>query len=107
VGNTSHGDAHSLGYITGSEHDIQLARRDLGILIEGLVKINEEKEQDCIRILALDLQVLLADWADIIFGGHVLILRLLGERVKVQVWFAITIRLIGLPARGAHSRLKQ
>ena len=41
-----------------SQRDIQLARRQLGILIKHFVKVTHTKHQDTVWILALDVEIL-------------------------------------------------
>ena len=72
-GNAGHGDAFALRDRPGSKDNIQFAGSDLGILVKGLIKVTQAKENDRIRILALDFQVLLADGRDVI--GHATILK--------------------------------
>jgi hypothetical protein len=54
---------------SGGEHQVQLARGDLSIIIKGLVKIAQAKKNNRTRIFLFDIQVLLSDWGN--FISHV------------------------------------
>ena len=49
-----HGHALPLGDVARGEHDVQLVRHRVGVVVKGLVKIAQPKEEDGIRVLALD-----------------------------------------------------
>ncbi len=70
MGNAGHGNAGALGDGAGGEEEIQLTGSGFGILVEGLVKIAEAKEEDGVGILALDLEILFADGGDVVVWGH-------------------------------------
>jgi hypothetical protein len=57
----SHGDTDAFRDRPRGEDDIQLTRGDLGILIEGFVKVTQAEEHDRIRMLAFDIQVLASE----------------------------------------------
>jgi len=50
---------------------VEFTRGGLRILVEGLVEIAQAEEQDRVRVLAFDLQVLLADGGDILGHGPI------------------------------------
>ena len=58
----------------GGQDDIEFAGSDLGIFIEGFVKIAQAKEQNRVRILAFDFEILFADGGDIVFGHGMILL---------------------------------
>ncbi len=71
MGDARHGDAHALRHVARGEHNFQFAGDDFGIGIEGFVEIPQAEEEDCLRVLAFDLQVLAADGRDFgFFLGH-------------------------------------
>ena len=50
-----------LAHLAPGQRDLELARDDLGVLIEGLVEVAHPKEQNRVRVLALEALVLLPD----------------------------------------------
>ena len=52
--------AHALAHRPRGEDDLQLARHELGVLVERLVEVAQPEEDDGLREAALDLQVLAA-----------------------------------------------
>ncbi len=65
VGNAGHGHARAFSHVAGSQDDVQLARGNLGVLVERLVEIAQAEEEDRLGILALDFQILLPDGGDV------------------------------------------
>ncbi len=57
--NSGHRDPHAFGNIAGGQHDLQFLRRDLGIVVEGLIEVAQSEEQNGVGILALDFKILL------------------------------------------------
>ncbi len=54
------------------QDDLEVARDRLGVIVEGLVKIAQPKEEDRTRVSALDLQILPTQRRRLMFGiGHV------------------------------------
>ena len=74
VWDTRHRDARPFGNIARGEHDIQLARRRLGILVKSFVKIAQPKKKNSVGVLAFYFQVLFANGADIFIDDHAHIL---------------------------------
>src|SRR5262249_9498612 len=66
-GDTGHGHALPLGHVAPGQHDVQLAGHQLGIGVESLVKVAQPKEDDGLRILALDVQILTPDGGEVFF----------------------------------------
>jgi hypothetical protein len=62
-----HGHPLAFGHISARQHDFQLPRHEFCVGVEGLVKIAQPEEHNDARILALDIEVLLADGSDIFF----------------------------------------
>ena len=61
VGNARHGDLLPFGDVAAGQDDIQFTRSDLGVFVESLVKVSQAEEQNGIRIVLFNIQVLLAD----------------------------------------------
>jgi hypothetical protein len=74
------GHRHALPFADrpAGQHQVQLAGCRLGIAIEHLIKVAQPEHQDAVRILALDLQVLLAQ------RGHAVCCH----RVMASLWKA-------------------
>jgi len=68
VRDAGHRDALVLGYRAAGQHQVKLTGGDLGVLVERLVKIAQAEEDDRIRELALDVQVLAAHRGDVCLG---------------------------------------
>ncbi len=81
VGDACQRSTHALSDRPGGKDNVQLAGSDLGILIEGFVKIPQAEKQDGVGIILLDIQILLSNRSDIIIG-HGLILWASSEMSK-------------------------
>ncbi len=73
IGDACQRSTHAFADRAGGQNNIQLAGCDLGIFIEGFVKIAEAKKEDGVRIIPFDIQILLSNGSDVIVG-HGLIL---------------------------------
>ena len=58
------------------QNNVQLARSNFGVLVECFIKIAQAEEQECIRILSFNFQVLLTDGGNIVGHGSILLLLL-------------------------------
>lgn len=54
-----HRDALAFADRAAGQHQIKLARGDLGVFVERLVKVAQSKQDDTVLILAFDIQILL------------------------------------------------
>jgi hypothetical protein len=61
VGHPCEGDAEVLADGLGREGDLQLARDELRVVVEGLVEVAEAEKEDGVGIALLELEVLPAD----------------------------------------------
>ncbi len=66
IGNAGHRHALPLGHIAAGQHDVELAGGQLGIRVKCLVEVAQPKEDDRVGILALDVEILFADWCRIV-----------------------------------------
>ena len=60
----AHRDVGAVVLAAPGQHDVECARRDLGVLEEQLVEIAHPVEQEAIRVGRLDLQILFHHWRD-------------------------------------------
>jgi len=60
VGDAGHGDALVLAHVAAGQGDAEHSCGDAGIVIEGLVEVAEAEEQQGVRVLLLDAEVLAA-----------------------------------------------
>ncbi len=73
IGNARQRHAYPAANRARCEHDVEFARGDLGVLVEGFIKIAKPEEENGIGMLLFFFEVLPADGGDI-FVGHSLIL---------------------------------
>ena len=63
VGDARQGHTLALAHLSRGEGDLQLARDDPGVLVEGLVEVAHAEQQDLVLVLLLDAQVLSSGWS--------------------------------------------
>lgn len=63
-------DAEALAHRLGGEGDVELARAEFGVVVEGLVEVAEAEEDDGVWVAALDVEVLAADGGEGVHGGE-------------------------------------
>ncbi len=68
IGYAGHRHALILAYRPAGEHQVQLRRCNLGVLIKRFVEIAQPEEENRIRMLALDIQILPARWGYFLGG---------------------------------------
>ena len=68
IGNAGQRRPDPLANRSRGQDDIEFARSDFCVLVEGLVEVPQAEKEYCARILAFDLQVLLPNRRDIF--GH-------------------------------------
>ena len=73
IGDARQRYAHTAPNGARGQNDIKLARSDLGVFVEGLVKISKPEKDNGIGMLFFGFEILPADGSDI-FVGHSLIL---------------------------------
>ncbi len=61
IGDAGERHAQPLAHRLRGQREVQLARAELGVVIEGLVEVAEPEEDDGVRVAALDVEVLAAD----------------------------------------------
>jgi len=76
IGHACEGDAQVLPHRLGRQGDLELARDELRVVIEGFVEVAEAEEQDRVRVALLQLEVLEPDG-----GGHAARLRQAGYAI--------------------------
>ena len=71
VGNAAHGDPLALGNGAPGEDQVQLAGRHVRVIVEHFVEVAQAKEDDGVRVLRLDVEILLPGGCVALFGcGH-------------------------------------
>jgi hypothetical protein len=61
VGNAGHGHSLTFGHRARGECDLQLARDQLGVLVERLVEVAQPEEQDGVGVLLFEGQILASE----------------------------------------------
>ena len=61
VRDAGHRDAHPLGHRARGQNEVEFAGGGPGVLVKSLVKVAQPKENDGVRVLGLDLEILFAD----------------------------------------------